>query len=530
MPIKRLTALYHSSFRFRLFLALSILTAAIALILTSFIIIFERNANLRQLRQEGRLLASFLATELQLPLYAENSEEVASHVSTVISYRSVEAVRVRNGSGQLVADISRSPARRETLPMIVSQPVVTSNSDFSPEAQLLGESTAQGGLIGTVELELDSLPVSEQLQHFVKVAILIAVAFWLTVSTVGFLILKKMTGTLGLLLAGVRKIEDGDLSYRIMVKTSDETGQAADAVNKLAEALQQREQENRRLQAELVKSLRLEIDEEKTKYMAKLIQTNRMTSLGLLVSSMAHEINNPNGIIRLAGEYLEKTWQDALPLLAETARSEGDFSLGGMPFSTAQEEVSRAIDSIFRSSIRIERVVQNLRNYSLGDRTEQRDDLDLNRVANAALAIVRSHGKQSEVNIVTELDPELPLIRGNPFQLEQVVTNLLMNAIQALPPQGSRRVLLSTSRQRHSNEVTLSVRDEGHGIPPEHLPYLCEPFFSTRINMGGSGLGLYIANFIIKEHQGRLEFSSRVGMGSTVMIHLPIDPEKTVEC
>ena len=307
-----------------------------------------------------------------------------------------------------------------------------------------------------------------------------------------------------------------------MVKTDDETGRAAVAVNKLAETLQQREEENRRLQEELVNSFRLEIDEEKTKHMAKLIQTNRMTSLGLLVSGMAHEVNNPNGVIRMAGEYLEKAWQDALPLLAETYRNEGDFSLGGMQFSKAQDEILLAIGSISRSSIRIERVIQNLRNYSLGDREEVRDDLDLNRVANGALAIVRSHGKQSDANIVTELDPELPLINGNPFQIEQVVTNLLLNAIQSLPPHGSRRVLLATSYQRHSNEVTLSVRDEGCGIPPEYIPHLCEPFFSTRVNMGGSGLGLYIANFIVNEHQGRLEFSSRVGEGSTVTMHLPV--------
>lgn len=522
MSVKRLSTLYHSSFRFRLFTALSILTAIVTLVLTSFIIIFERNTNLRQLQQEGSLLASFLTNELQLPLYAGNSEEVAAHVSEMMAYRNIESIRVKSWNGRIVAETSRFPARSEKSPLTVSKSVVSRNSSFSPEEQLLGGGSDQGELIGTIELELNRGPAVEQLRHFVKMAVPIALSFWLTVSTAGFLILRKMTGTLSLLLAGVRKIGEGDLSSRIRVESGDETGQAAEAINRLAETLQQGEEENKRLQAELVNSLRLEIDEEKTKYMAKLIQTNRMTSLGLLVSSMAHEINNPNGIMRLAGEYLDKTWQDALPLLEETARNEGDFSLGGMPFSSAKEEVSRAIDSISRSSIRIERVVQNLRNYSLGDRSEQRPDMDLNRVANAALAIVRSHGRQSEVNIVTELDPDLPLICGNPFQIEQVVTNLLMNAIQSLPPQGSRRVLLATSRQNHCNEVSLSVRDEGHGIPPEHLPYLCEPFFSTRINNGGSGLGLYISNFIIEEHQGRLEFESRVGVGSTVTIHLPI--------
>jgi signal transduction histidine kinase len=527
MIVKRLTALFHSSFRFRLFLVLTILTAIITLILTSLIIVSERNNFIRQLKQEGKLLATFLTKDLQLPLYAEDSEGVASHTASLMEYRSIEAIRVRNSRGLIVADISRSSQPRNTQSLIVSAPVITSNTSFSPEAQLLGADAGQSELIGTVELVLNRLPMSEQMDHFIRVAILIALTFWLTVSAVGFLIFRQMTGTLGLLMDGVRKIEAGNLADRIVVKSSDETGRAAEAINKLAAALQQREEENRKLQAELVNSLRLEIDEEKTKYMAKLIQTNRMTSLGLLVSSMAHEINNPNGIIRLAGEYLDKTWHDALPLLTETSRSEGDFCLGGMPFSLAQEEIARAIDSISRSSIRIERVVQNLRSYSLGDRDEQHADLDLNSVAGNALAIVRSHGRQSEINIATDLDPEMPLICGNPFQLEQVVTNLLLNAIQALPPKGSRRVLLTTRRQKYGNEVTLTVRDEGHGIAPEHLPHLCEPFFSTKINEGGSGLGLYISNFIVNEHHGRMEFSSTVGTGSTVTIHLPIKPDIT---
>jgi signal transduction histidine kinase len=278
---------------------------------------------------------------------------------------------------------------------------------------------------------------------------------------------------------------------------------------------------------EKVNSLRLQLDEEKTRHMAKLIQTNRMTSLGLLVSSMAHEINNPNGTMRLAGEFLEKTWNDMEPLLAELAESEGDFSLGGMGFSRAREEIHRAIDSIGRNSDRIERVVQNLRSYSLGDRSEFRRDVDMNRVAGTALAIVRAHSRLSDVNIATVFDPELPTICGNPFQLEQVITNLLLNAIQALPPEGSRRVFLTTERQPHDNSITVEVRDEGHGIPAEFLPHLCEPFFSTRIDTGGSGLGLYIANFIVTEHRGKLEFTSKQGSGSSVTIHLPTMPPES---
>lgn len=510
------------SFRLQLFLVLTLLTAAITCLSTLLFTSYERHSSQRQLRQEGQILATFLTRELQLPLYAENSEEVASTTSAMLAYTNINAIRVRNGKGEVVADIRRAPSAWDAGHLAVSETVITANSGFSPEAQLLGEPPPKK-LIGTVELALNTLTISEKMQHFIRTATVIALLFWVTVSAIGFLILKHLTRTLSLLLAGIGRIAAGDLDSRIMVTNSADTGQAAATINTLAETLQLREAENHLLQLEKVTSLRLELDEEKTRHMAKLIQTNRMTSLGLLVSSMAHEINNPNGTIRLAGEYLGKTWKDAEPLLAEAAANEGDFSLGGMRFSQAREEVHKAVDSIARNSDRIERVVQNLRSYSLGDRSEFRKDVDMNRVASSALAIVRAHSRQTDVNIATVLDPQLPCICGNPFQLEQVITNLLLNAIQSLPPTGSRRVFLTTDWQQHDNSISVEVRDEGHGIPPEHLPHLCEPFFSTRISMGGSGLGLYIANFIVSEHQGRLEFSSRQGSGSTVTIHLPTD-------
>ncbi len=527
MKLSRWTTWSEYSFRAQLFLILTLLTAIVTIIFTFSLISYERHSYQQQLRLDGQILATFLTRELQLPLYAENSEEVARVSSSIFTYKSINAIRVRNGKGQIMAEISRSPSAWNAGALSVIEAVTTSNISFSPEAQLLGETLPPGKLIGTVELSLNTLTITEQMQHFIKLATIVAVSFWITISAICFLILKQMTQTISLLLEGIGKIAGGDLDSRIMVANSAETGRAAATINTLAETLQLREEENHRLQLEMVNSLRLELDEEKTRHMAKLIQTNRMTSLGLLVSSMAHEINNPNGTMRLAGEYLAKVWKDAEPLLEETARDEGNFSLGGLQFSQAKEEIFNAIDSISRSSTRIERVVQNLRSYSLGDRSELRHDVDLNRVANSALAIVRAHSQQSDVNIAKTLDSELPLICGNPFQLEQVITNLLLNAVQSLPPTGSRRVFITTVWQKHDRTVSLEVRNEGHGIPAEHLPFLCEPFFSTRINLGGSGLGLYIANYIVTGHQGRMEFSSRPGAGTTVTIYLPIKSPET---
>ena len=193
--------------------------------------------------------------------------------------------------------------------------------------------------------------------------------------------------------------------------------------------------------------------------MAKLIQTNRMTSLGLLVSSMAHEINNPNGAIRLAAEILERAWKDVLPILNEVAEQEGELKVCGMPYTEAFDDIETAVDAILHSSLRIETVVEHLRTYSLGTREKQHTLFDLNRVSENAVAIVRAHGRMENISVDTELSFDLPAASGNPFQLEQVVINLLLNAIQAFSAGDSNRITLSTGTDSKSGGLLLELLD-----------------------------------------------------------------------
>jgi len=320
---------------------------------------------------------------------------------------------------------------------------------------------------------------------------------------------------------GVQTIRQGDYSARIITKSNDEPSWAAEAINELAESLKNREEQNRLLQEELVHAMKLEVQEEKQRLMAKLIQTNRMTSLGLLVSSMAHEINNPNGSIRLAGQFLTRAWKDTLPILEGVAREEGTFSLGGLPFDKAKEEISSSGETIIRNTDRIERVIHDLRAYSLGERNEFRADVNINQVVNGALAIIRAHGRQGDMTVTADLATDLPMVTGNHHQLEQVIINLLLNAIQAMSGK-SGNITITTSVSTLSNSVLIRVQDEGDGIPPEYRDQLFEPFFSTRIDKGGSGLGLYISNFIISEHKGSLDITSEQGKGTTVTVQVPV--------
>ena len=334
------------------------------------------------------------------------------------------------------------------------------------------------------------------------------------------LLLERVTKSFNLLMEGVKGIERGDLTTRIPVESGDEPGRAAKAINGLAESLVRREEENLRLQQERDSALRLEVQEEKKQIMARLIQTNKMTSLGLLVSSMSHEINNPNATIGLSAHYLSLAWRDALPLLRRIAEEEGDFSLGGIPLSESEHEIIGCVDKIHANSRRIAQVVQDLRNYSIGMDSMFTPDIDVNVLVASAHTILRCYNRVNESNLQLDAGTDLPRITGNQQQLEQVVVNLLMNALQSLP-KGKGNVRLATAYDEPANEVTISVTDDGEGIAEEVRERLLEPFVSTRISDGGSGLGLYISNFIINEHKGRLEFRSEVGKGTTVTIRLP---------
>jgi len=519
MSFSSLKTKLKNSLRFRLTVLITLLTAFLTITFTSYYVVHERRSYINQLKNKGNLLTAILAERIQMPLYAGNNEEVALQASEIFSHGEIHSISVFNNRGEQIAYAVNNDKRSDIPELTISRTIASDSGRYSPEALLLGEDPPELST-GIVKLAMETDQLTILTRKLLLISIMLAFVFWLSATGLTFILLKRVTATFQLLMSGVKRIESGDLSARLPVSKADEPGRALAAINSLAEALQKRNDENQLLQAEVVKGLRLQIDEEKNKHMAKLIQTNRMTSLGLLVSSMAHEINNPNGAIRLAAEILERAWKEVQPILNELAEHEGDFRICGMPYSEAIEDVEKAVDAITRSSIRIERVVQNLRTYSLGDRENQHIAFDLNRVAENAVAIIRAHGNMASIVINTALSPVLPAIRGNPFQLEQVVINLLMNAIQAMSANKGKLITLSTESAATDGEVLLIVKDSGPGIKTENLPHVFEPFFSTRIDQGGSGLGLYIASFIVKEQNGTLDIFNEESGGCRAVVRL----------
>jgi polar amino acid transport system substrate-binding protein len=265
--------------------------------------------------------------------------------------------------------------------------------------------------------------------------------------------------------------------------------------------------------------------EELQRHQDKLIQADKMASLGILVSGVAHEINNPNALILLNTPILKEAYADAIEILEEYYRQHGDFSLGGLPYSRMRQEVPRLTDEVQESARRIRRIVDDLNDFSRRDDAALSTFFALNPVVEAALRLVDPTLRKATAHFHVELASDLPEICGSPQRIEQVVINLILNACQALTDR-NESITVRTRLDQEAGQVVLEVRDSGSGILPEHLPHLTDPFFTTKREIGGTGLGLAISAGIIEKHGGVLAFASTSGVGTIVSVHLPILPRE----
>jgi signal transduction histidine kinase len=255
----------------------------------------------------------------------------------------------------------------------------------------------------------------------------------------------------------------------------------------------------------------------------KLMQASKMASLGTLVAGVAHEINNPNNFIMLNAPLLQDAWGDALPILEKHARENGDFKLAGLPFSRISGKISKLYDGITGGSKRIKHIVNDLKDFARQSPINTGNDVDMNQVIVKTLQLTQKLINKYTDNFEVHYTDDLPLVRGDFQKLEQVVINLILNACQSLPAK-SHKVSAATSYSRDMQAVLVEIMDEGEGISPEDLPRIIDPFYSTRKQTGGTGLGLAVTSSIVKDHGGVLEFLSAPGRGTRVRLYLFLKP------
>jgi PAS domain S-box-containing protein len=254
----------------------------------------------------------------------------------------------------------------------------------------------------------------------------------------------------------------------------------------------------------------------------KLIQAEKMILLGTLLSGIAHEINTPLSSIKMNSDIFERVWRDVLPVLDEHYIENKDFSMAGLSYEDSKTRLEDLLPGLKESSGRIEKIVNDLREYSRPSDDLPLESIDINKVIDSSVNLIQNMLKRSTKYFSIKLAEHLPLIRGNFQKLEQVFINLIKNACQSMVD-NSKKIEISTTYETENKQILIKVMDEGIGIKKEVKRYITDPFVTTRLAQGGTGLGLYISIQIVNEHNGSMEFQSEEGKGTTVTVILPVN-------
>ncbi len=267
----------------------------------------------------------------------------------------------------------------------------------------------------------------------------------------------------------------------------------------------------------------------------KLVQAEKMASIGTLAAGVAHEINNPIGYVNSNLTSLGRYTTDllgALDRMTALVESGGNAEQIAQVQGIAQEldleflkeDLEMLVNESLEGTTRVTQIVQDLRDYSRLDSTASMLPSDLLKGLDSTLNIVHNELKY-KATIVKEYG-ELPLVPCVASQINQVFMNLLVNAGQAIDQQGT----ITLRSWVEGEYAVVSVSDTGKGIPPDILPKLFEPFFTTKPVGKGTGLGLSLSYSIVEAHHGSIDVESEVGQGTTFSVRLPlIQPETDVD-
>jgi len=261
-------------------------------------------------------------------------------------------------------------------------------------------------------------------------------------------------------------------------------------------------------------------EEEALRHRDQLERADKMISLGILVSGIVHEINNPNYTIGLNAPLLRGAWRDAESLLDRLGDTDQNLRIGGMPWNEARAEMAGMLDDIQHASERIRNIVTDLRGFALDHDPGERRRVSLNNVVARSLRLLGKHIAKATKGFTLVLADDEPFVTANASRLEQVVINLVLNACQALQSD-EQAICIETGAD--GERAFIRVRDEGRGIAPADLANIRTPIFTTKRAEGGTGLGLAVSDRIAVEQGGQLTFQSVVGEGTTAMLWLPLE-------
>ena len=213
-------------------------------------------------------------------------------------------------------------------------------------------------------------------------------------------------------------------------------------------------------------------------------------------------------------------WKDVLPILEEYCEENGEFMMAGIPYREAKGYIEDLMLGLRDSSRRIKSIVEDLKNFARPSRVELTQDVDINEMIASSINLVSNLVKKSTEKFMVEFGYNLPG-QGKLSEAGAGHGEPDSKLLQALEDR-KKGVRIATGFSKKENAVEIRVSDDGMGISPDHITQIMDPFFTTKRERGGTGLGLSVSSSIIKEHKGTMVFESQPGIGTTVTIRIPV--------
>lgn len=256
----------------------------------------------------------------------------------------------------------------------------------------------------------------------------------------------------------------------------------------------------------------------------KLEQAEKVASLGILSAGMAHEINNPNNSIMMNVSLLKKIMSDLVN--HKSISFEDNERIGGFKAQQIEDKTNLLLLGIQNGSKRIKNITNVLRDYARNDSGNFKR-IDIHKVIESSLKLVENITREKTDGVFTDILQKTPIfISGNFHRLEQVFINLFTNACESFGKKHGELEIETYIEVEENKKVVIIIKDNGIGMDLNIVRHITDPFFTTKRNSGGMGLGLAITSRIIEEHLGNIVFTSIVNEGTTVKLYFPMDEDK----
>lgn len=250
----------------------------------------------------------------------------------------------------------------------------------------------------------------------------------------------------------------------------------------------------------------------------QLLHNEKLASLGLVTSGIAHEINNPNSFIYFNIPILRRYLHELLPIMDDYAALHPGFELLNMSYAEFREDIFKLLDNMEHGSKRIDKIVGVLKSFVRKRDSGGMQEIDVKRLIDKVVALCHAEIRHKVESFELLVPVDLPALVSDPEVLEQIVLNLLINAVHASDKEDAR---ITLKVEHDASGFMLEVTDNGSGIEDAVLEKIFDPFFTTKSSMMGTGLGLYICHNHVESLGGRIEVESTPGQGSTFRVLLP---------